>query len=306
MSRYSERRPVTRAAKNAIARRPGRTIMIRNVIMSFGLRRIAQSRSPVSRSVFVVAGSVLLAAAILKGTQMAGDPFGRHALFANRTLAILMVMFEGTLGLWLLTGAYPRTARAVGAVCFLTFFVVSARQVALGRSSCGCFGNVELTPWVTAAVDLVAAVLLLLTSPPSPAKWSYRLAVGAGVASALAMAPAWWLTSPTSKASQLSATPSVVSLGTVGRGQKAEVEIFLSNNSPGVIRLGSVETSCPCLSVQIPEAAVEPGGATRAEVVLDLATEPYFIGKLGMTARGYSTAGEQVFQVVVTADVRNR
>ncbi len=116
----------------------------------------------------------------------------------------------------------------------------------------------------------------------------------------------WRLMSPDADLAVLAASPKIIDLGAIGRGQKVEVEISLSNRSRSEIQYASVETSCPCLSISPAKGAVAPGRSIQVAVLFDLAKEPDFVGGLSMTAKGYSPERNLVFQLTVTAEVRKQ
>lgn len=69
------------------------------------------------------------------------------------------------LSLWLLTGIFRRPAWAVALVCFTLFSCVTLYQVISGKSSCGCFGKVPISPHAMFVVDVTAVTMLLLLRP---------------------------------------------------------------------------------------------------------------------------------------------
>lgn len=125
-------------------------------------------------AVRIALGLLLLVAAALKGYQLATEPVlaphvdgpwwatGLTALLASRWLLLGAVEFELFFGLWLLAGLYPRQTRALAIGCFALFAAVSLFKALSGAASCGCFGKVAVSPWLTLALDIFAAVVLLL------------------------------------------------------------------------------------------------------------------------------------------------
>jgi hypothetical protein len=85
----------------------------------------------------------------------------------SRWFAIALVEFEVVLGLWLLSGAYARLAWWAALVCFLGFAAFSLASALMGNRSCGCFGNVEVSPWLSLAIDVAAVGALLCYRPSS-------------------------------------------------------------------------------------------------------------------------------------------
>ena len=106
-------------------------------------------------------GLVLLTAAGLKAYQLASEPVLDTGLFDSRWLLIAVVEFELLLGLWLLSGLYPRASRLVAVGCFAAFAGVSLWKALSGETTCGCLGSrIAVHPWFTFAFDCLAVGLL--------------------------------------------------------------------------------------------------------------------------------------------------
>ncbi len=214
-------------------------------------------------------GAVLVAAAALKWA----DPAAGGAWVAAQAAA------EACFGAWLVSGIAPLSARRAGVACFTVFAGVALHHAAEGRASCGCFGAVEVAPWATAAFDAAAVAALASTRLGNWGAASRRglaaVAISGGVA--------WVILSPRSVADTLVATPPVLDLGEVPRGGVASGEIRVTNRGDSPIRLGAAKTSCPCLTVANLPGVVGPNETIALAVSLDLAAEPDFTGRLGVT-----------------------
>jgi hypothetical protein len=70
-------------------------------------------------------------------------------------------IFEALLGLWLVSKARWRIARAISVTVFVAFAAVALVQASIGHEDCGCFGSVRIHPWVTFSIDLTCVGLLL-------------------------------------------------------------------------------------------------------------------------------------------------
>jgi hypothetical protein len=89
----------------------------------------------------------------------------------------------------------PRLARLVGIVMLASFVPVLIGDVALGASSCGCFGAVAVSPWITLATDVFFLFCLVFVAHGVPAlrlaaelpTWRV-LAAGAGAVACVALA----------------------------------------------------------------------------------------------------------------------
>jgi hypothetical protein len=142
---------------------------------------------------------VLLAAAALKTHQLATQPTLGEGLLSSRAFLTVEVEFEILLGLWLLSGLYRRLAWAVTAGCFAVFAGVAFYKGVRGEASCGCFGVVAISPWVTLIFDVLCLGGLLALRPDlrrAKPMNSFRLRLGgfggaavvAGIAAAMAAA----------------------------------------------------------------------------------------------------------------------
>jgi len=107
-------------------------------------------------------GVVLLGAACLKGHQLATGPVIGEGILASRWFLTLWVELEIVLGVWLLSGLCRRAAWVAGLGCFALFTVVTLGKALRGDTSCGCFGRVEVNPWYTLVLDVVAVGALVL------------------------------------------------------------------------------------------------------------------------------------------------
>ena len=85
-----------------------------------------------------------------------------EGLISVRNLTIAQIEFELILGLLLLTNALPRIAWPVSLLSFSVFAIVSMHKIIRGDASCGCFGQVPIAPWYTAAIDVLLVALLWL------------------------------------------------------------------------------------------------------------------------------------------------
>ncbi len=110
-------------------------------------------------------GITLLAAGLFKGHELTITPAIESSLFFPRWIIFSLVPFEIALGLWLLTGLYPKVLRFFALGCFAIFFVVALAQVISGKTSCGCFGKVPVHPWYTLVFDLTAVAIIWRWQP---------------------------------------------------------------------------------------------------------------------------------------------
>jgi hypothetical protein len=140
----------------------------------------------------VVCGGLLIVAASLKvfyptasgieGTH--GDAFP----WSGTTLAVAL---ELLLGWGLVAGVGPKYLRPAAGILFTLFAVYSMHRAVAGFKQCGCFGAVAVPPWVTAAVDLVAAAGLLFLPEDSLLRHSGRTRMAGALAVAIGVPLLW-------------------------------------------------------------------------------------------------------------------
>lgn len=103
-------------------------------------------------------GGLLIAAAVLKGHQIAYYGMPAVGLFKSVPLYVLLILAEFVLGSWLMTGLYRKVTRLVAALVFLGFMEVPLWMALTGQKSCGCLGIIAVNPWIVFAVDLAILI----------------------------------------------------------------------------------------------------------------------------------------------------
>jgi hypothetical protein len=138
----------------------------------------------------LLVGALLLAAAALKGHELATGPVVEQGLLTSRWFLTIAVEFELALGLCLLGGLWKRAVRAVALACFVGFAGLTAYKTWHGDASCGCFGRVSIPPQYTLVLDVAVVVALLAWRPRReelrPA-WRHALGIGCVVGSVTAL-----------------------------------------------------------------------------------------------------------------------
>jgi hypothetical protein len=139
----------------------------------------------------ILLGLLLLAAAALKGHQLLTAPVTGRSVLESRGFLVALVEVEFLLGVWLLSGLFRRAAWWAALACFSAFAPVALFKALSGERDCGCFGAVEVNPWLTAALDAAAVAALLAFRPrPTPDRRPGGQALHAAAAAALAAAVA--------------------------------------------------------------------------------------------------------------------
>jgi hypothetical protein len=97
----------------------------------------------------------------LKAHQLATSPVIENLMFGSRSFAIIAIVVEIVLGIWLASCFAHRIARSIGILFFASFLVVSVFNGILGKTSCGCFGVVEIHPFVSSIIDVACVAMLV-------------------------------------------------------------------------------------------------------------------------------------------------
>lgn len=117
----------------------------------------------ISSLILRLLGALLVGAALLKGHELLTLPVANKDLWSYRPFLVFQVEWELGLGLWLLSGLWKRRAWQVSLLCFGLFCGVTLYRALTGAASCGCFGRIQVDPWITLlAIDIPAMLLLWL------------------------------------------------------------------------------------------------------------------------------------------------
>ena len=111
-------------------------------------------------------GALLIVAGALKGWQLLTEPVADNSIWTWRPFMVLQVDFELALGICLLSGLFKKAAWLAVISCFSLFSAVTLYKGISGAESCGCFGTVDVNPWITlSAIDIPSVIVLLVFRP---------------------------------------------------------------------------------------------------------------------------------------------
>jgi hypothetical protein len=262
------------------------------------------STSLMSRISFLLAGMVLLIAAILKADQLAKDPFANGSTFLSESESIAGVFVELSLGALLLSGIVPQISRWAGIGCFSLFFLISVIRAVSGEVSCACFGFVTVSPWLTAILDLGLLILLFKAgNPRTPNHPLLRIGTAIVIVASFTWASVL-LVNSNPNPERLSISPKMVELGSVERKQRIETSVTLSNTQRHDIAISTITSSCPCLTMSLAAKKISPGESIPGHIILDLSLEPNFTGVLAARVYGLNDEGQKVFDLPVRVTVQ--
>lgn len=141
---------------------------------------------------YLVAAVLLLAASIKLFASSTIDSSGPLSSYFRAEFQSIVAPVELLLALWLISGWGQRTSLNVSAGLFALFTIVNAISGWQGATSCGCFGKVQVDPWIMSIVDLLIFALIVLALRKTPTSDSDQTAreivLGmAGIAAAITL-----------------------------------------------------------------------------------------------------------------------
>jgi hypothetical protein len=210
----------------------------------------------------MVLGTVLLVTAGLKIHGLVSDPYAQDSILLTPRLLVAVIEVELLLGLWLLSGWATRAAW-VAALAFFGLLSAATFYLALeGQRSCGCFGRVEVNPWITFALDVAAMLALLIWRPArrqsttaiGSMPYALKTALSASVLVAVAGGAFLLLTDDPARAlaqlrgETLSVDPPVTDVGEGPAGEQRTFTVQLVNHTDHTVRVVGGTTTCQCIA----------------------------------------------------------
>jgi hypothetical protein len=139
--------------------------------------------------IFKLTALLLWGAGALKAYSAASSPLNAVDYWFTIALAIAEIAF----GCWLFVSMFPRATRCAALFCFLCLLGISLAKAVNGERSCGCFGPLSVSPWVTAGLDALVLAALAWAKPETKANatgrpWAaFALLSGASIAFTVAL-----------------------------------------------------------------------------------------------------------------------
>jgi hypothetical protein len=96
---------------------------------------------------------------------------------------------------------------------------------------------------------------------------------------------------------------SLLNLGEVPAGGRKQCDFWLTNQTDSPVVVAKIETSCDCLTIDLPERVVSPAQKVVGHALLDFQHEPRFTGRLSIEVKGKGKAENVVFAMVVKVSV---
>lgn len=237
-------------------------------------------------------GLVLLAAAALKTSGLSYDAIAKSGTMNAPLAQTYLILFEAVLAVWLLSGWRAVAAWLTAGCTFTGFAAFSLYAAWVGQASCGCFGSVQVSPWITACFDIGILGGLWFFRPlhttvpgdyrPELAR-AVRTVVGfslgvvavAGIATGASYAA---FGSPEKALARLRgkvlvATPGLVQLGHGKTDDELVGQIQLENLSDIPIRVISGTADCRCVSDSDLPITISPHGQATLSVKMRLRSQ---------------------------------
>ncbi len=274
------------------------------------------------RMIVCALGLLLLVAAGLKLVGQNVAPYAQFGFLIHPSVQLAAVEWEIVLGLWLLFGSRWWGGAWFAAVAtFLVFAGVSLSLGVSGQASCGCFGQIEASPWHAFALDVAALVLLVIARPNfrrmllldrSQVRRGFRHALVLFIGASLVFGGVVGLVSLTFgspdaalahlRGERISICPRTVNVGRVEPHQRIEVSVEVVNRTDRPVRLIGGTSDCSCVTINDLPTTLAPGEARQVSVEVRLPAVHGFFHRKAMFLTDCEQARAVLFDLVGTID----
>lgn len=226
-------------------------------------------------------------AAGLKAEGAAHDLFS-NSFFAAPRIQLASIEAEIILGAWLLSGF---AAGAAWALSFGFFGILAGASLYLAlnqQESCGCFGRVVVSPWLSLTPDLVIIAAIGVWRPrrqaiPPLSAWfrgAWQTILGASVLLAV-LGGSFWLAvdQPADflarlRGENVTIVPELCQLGEGKPGEERVYQVRLTNHSDRPVRVVGGTRSCACSVLHNLPITLAPGATGSLEVRVSFRGSP--------------------------------
>lgn len=124
------------------------------------------SMKTANKIVMFIAGALLIVASTLKSHQLLTEPILSKGFWESWLFFVIQIPLEIGLGIWLVSGLFRKAGWLLGTIAFAGFICVTSYKWISGEASCGCFGVVQVKPWITlVTIDIPIFLLLAIFRP---------------------------------------------------------------------------------------------------------------------------------------------
>jgi hypothetical protein len=265
--------------------------------------------------VTAVIAILLLTAALAKTYQLATELISWDAFTRAEYLLVALIAGELALAGLILSGRHVRLTRILALATFLAFAAYSLYLALRDEPSCGCFGRVPVSPWVTFALDLAIVAALLISRTPA----TDRSNVGETLCPYLAGAAVCCLVTSVGLAQwfgslqvalahmtgdSLLLQPNGIRIGAEGRGSTRELLVTVTNLDSQPIQLVGAKPACATYFREGFPSELAPG--ERRELSLYVRFEGQEPGEFSRTLFLYTDSKTQpVVALVIRGSILN-
>ena len=240
---------------------------------------------------------ILLAAVALKVQGLTAGGVGQSLTLLSPQVQLAGLEVEALVGLWLLSGVARRGAWLAAVGLFTLLAAVSIYLVAVGQPSCGCFGRVEVSPWLSLTLDAVCVAALLASRPSGRWQFTRQTLLLTAVATLSVAALAFAATTPAAgrtlawlRGEELILTGGDTDAGTAPQGAFRDVPVTIENVTGHDLRLIGGTASCACVATGDLPLTIPSGSRVTANVSIKFTGEA---GQFKHTFQWYTDSPRQ-------------
>jgi hypothetical protein len=235
------------------------------------------------RPVAALLGSVLLVAAALKLVDTGpAVPSPVTAALSGWAVGLVPVV-EAALGVWLVSGVWRYGAWLAALPVLVVFSAYGLALTVENRTSCGCFGRVEVPPWLMLGFDVVILGMLVRCRPgwrgwPADTPGLRAGLQAAAVAVAVVGGAVGWayarygsvaVAVAAARGLPVAVTPGTLDAGTIEADGKAERVLRVVNLSAEPVQVVMAISNCGrCVDVAGLPVTLPPGGGADLPVTV--------------------------------------
>jgi hypothetical protein len=220
---------------------------------------------------------------------------------------VLLVQAELLLALWLISGSHSDLCFATSALFFVGAIAANLRSIWLRKSSCGCFGNIEIPPEATLVLNIaILSAIALAIRSLTVANMTTMLRIGrigrtVPLCIGILIVVAFVQMGRIHFTPKLLSMPDKIDLGVIELGTYKEIFIPLKNIAGKEINIWGGKTTCSCATITGLPTSVPKDSETEVRIVV----KPNNLRDINVQAMFYANSGFSDRFVTLTATVRD-